>query len=104
VVFVTSHFQKPQSVVITPPKTGKNLTCHHKIAPHEERVFRRKIMSNARAVLVAREEAEAAVAEFLEMRAAILGRLTPEALRCVPAILERHLIERNTVTKSAKLE
>jgi hypothetical protein len=40
-------------------------------------------------------EAETAVTEFLEMRAAILGRLSPEALRCVPDILDRHLKERN---------
>jgi hypothetical protein len=45
-------------------------------------------------------EAEAAVAKFLEMRAAILGRLSPEALRCVPGILERYLKERNASTKS----
>lgn len=41
------------------------------------------------------KEAEAAVAEFLEMRAAILGRLSPEALRCVAAIFERRMEERN---------
>lgn len=28
---------------------------------------------------------------FLEMRAAILGRLSPEALRCVAAIFERRM-------------
>jgi hypothetical protein len=43
--------------------------------------------------LVAEKEAEEAVAEFLDMRAAILGRLSPEALRCVPGILGRHLEE-----------
>jgi hypothetical protein len=41
-----------------------------------------------------RREAEEAVAEFLEMRAAILGRLSPEALRCVAAIFERRTEER----------
>ena len=44
---------------------------------------------------VAEKEAEAAVAEFLEMRAAILGRLSPEALRCVTAIFERRAEERS---------
>jgi len=44
---------------------------------------------------VAEKEAEAAVAEFLEMRAAILGRLSPEALRCVAAIFERRTEERS---------
>jgi hypothetical protein len=44
-------------------------------------------------VLVAEREAEAAVDEFLEMRAAILGRLSPEALRCVAAIFERRMEE-----------
>jgi hypothetical protein len=42
----------------------------------------------------AERQAEAAVAEFLEMRAAILGRLSPEALRCVAAIFERRIEER----------
>jgi hypothetical protein len=42
---------------------------------------------------VADREAEAAVSEFLEMRAAILGRLSPEALRCVAAIFERRMEE-----------
>lgn len=37
------------------------------------------------------KEAVAAVAEFLEMRAAILGRLSPEALRCVAGIFERRM-------------
>jgi hypothetical protein len=50
--------------------------------------------SATNSVLIAEKEAEAAVAEFLEMRAAILGRLSPEALRCVPGILERHIEER----------
>ena len=40
---------------------------------------------------VTEKEAEAAVAEFLEMRAAILGKLSPEALRCVAAIFERRM-------------
>lgn len=51
-------------------------------------------MSSENNVLVAEKEAEEAVAEFLEMRATILGRLSPEALRCVPSILERHMEER----------
>jgi hypothetical protein len=38
---------------------------------------------------VAEKEAEAAVSEFIEMRTAILGRLSPEALRCVALIFER---------------
>jgi hypothetical protein len=50
-------------------------------------------MSAANSVLVAEKEAEAAVSEFLEMRAAILGRLSPEALRCVAAIFERRVEE-----------
>jgi hypothetical protein len=41
----------------------------------------------------AERQAEGAVAEFLEMRAAILGRLSPEALRCVAAIFERRMEE-----------
>ena len=41
----------------------------------------------------AEKEAEAAVAEFLEMRDAILGKLSPEALRCVAAIFERRMEE-----------
>jgi hypothetical protein len=49
------------------------------------------------------KEAEAAVAEFLEVRAAILGRLSPEALRCVPGILYRHLAERDAPVKSGQL-
>lgn len=60
-------------------------------------------MSTANTVdsfLAAEKEAEAAVAEFLEMRAAILGRLSPEALRCVPGILDRHSKERNAFIKS----
>jgi len=44
-------------------------------------------------VLAAEKEAEEAIAEFLEMRAAILGRLSPEALRCVAAIFERRMHE-----------
>lgn len=44
--------------------------------------------------LTAEQEAEVAVLEFLEMRAAILGKLSPEALRCVPAVFERHMEER----------
>jgi len=42
----------------------------------------------------AEKEAEAAVSEFLEMRAAILGKLSLEALRCVPAILEQRMEEK----------
>jgi hypothetical protein len=41
----------------------------------------------------AEKEAEAAVDEFLEMRAAILGKLSPEALRCVATIFERRVEE-----------
>jgi len=52
-------------------------------------------MSTANSVLVAEQEAEAAVSEFLDMRAAILGRLSPEALRCVADIFERRMEERN---------
>jgi hypothetical protein len=48
-------------------------------------------MSAVNDVLVAEQQAEAAVAEFLEMRDAILGRLSPEALRCVAAIFERRM-------------
>jgi hypothetical protein len=51
-------------------------------------------------VLVAEKEAEEAVAEFIEMRAAILGRLSPEALRCVAAIFERRTEERNETNAS----
>jgi len=54
-----------------------------------------KNMSAANSVLVAEKEAEAAVSEFLEMRAAILGRLSPEALRCVAAIFERRMEEKH---------
>lgn len=50
-------------------------------------------MSTENTVLVAEKEAEAAVAKFLEMRAAILGRLSPEALRCVASIFERRMDE-----------
>jgi hypothetical protein len=50
-------------------------------------------MSTTNTVLVAEKEAEAAVSEFLEMRAAILGRLSLEALRCVAATFERRLEE-----------
>ena len=57
-------------------------------------------MNTENTVLVAEREAEAAVSEFLEMRAAILGRLSPEALRCVPGILDRYLKERNVSIKS----
>jgi hypothetical protein len=42
----------------------------------------------------AERQAEAAVSEFLEMRAAILERLSPEALRCVAAIFERRMEEK----------
>jgi len=45
-------------------------------------------------VIVAEQEAEAAVSEFLEMRAAILGRLSLDALRCVAAIFEQRMEER----------
>jgi len=51
-------------------------------------------MSTTNTALVAEKEAEAAVSEFLEMRAAILGRLSPEALRCVAAIFERRMEEK----------
>jgi len=94
VVFVTALFSKLQLLVVPPPKTDNLLTCHYRIAPHEGRVLRRKIMSTANTT-AAEREAEAAVAEFLEMRAAILGRLSPEALRCVAAIFERRMEERN---------
>jgi len=50
-------------------------------------------MNTENSVLVAEQQAEAAVSEFLEMRAAILGRLSPEALRCVAATFERRLEE-----------
>lgn len=50
--------------------------------------------STANSVLLAEREAEAAVSEFLEMRAAILGKLSVEALRCVPAVLEQRIEER----------
>jgi len=43
--------------------------------------------------VTAEKEAEAAVTEFLERRAQILGRLSPEALRCVAAIFERRMEE-----------
>ena len=56
-------------------------------------------MSNSRItenpVLLAEKEAEAAVAEFLEMHAAILARLSPEALRCVLTIFELRMKERS---------
>lgn len=58
-------------------------------------------MSTENTVLVAEKEAEAAVAEFLEMRAAILGRLSPEALRCVAAIFERRM-EKSKEKKSSR--
>jgi len=51
-------------------------------------------MSTENSVLLAEQEAEAAVSEFLDMRAAILGRLSPVALRCVAAIFERRMEER----------
>jgi hypothetical protein len=51
-------------------------------------------MSAANSVLVAEKEAEAAVSEFLEMRTRILGRLSPEALRCVADIFERRMEEK----------
>jgi len=94
VVFVTCHFSEPQRVVVTPPKTAPGLTCHHKIAPHEGRLGEKKNMSTVHPTLTTEKEAEAAVAEFLEMRAAILGRLSPEALRCVAAIFERRMEEK----------
>jgi hypothetical protein len=50
-------------------------------------------MSAANTTVNVEREAEAAVAEFLEMRAAILGRLSPEALRCVAVIFERRMEE-----------
>lgn len=52
-------------------------------------------MSTVHPAITAEKEAEVAVSEFLEMRAAILGRLSPEALRCVAAIFERRMEERN---------
>jgi hypothetical protein len=51
-------------------------------------------MSTVHPTLTTEKEAEAAVAEFLEMRTAILGRLSPEALRCVAAIFERRMEEK----------
>ncbi len=51
-------------------------------------------MSAANSTDAAEREAEAAVSEFLETRAAILGRLSPEALRCVAAIFERWMEEK----------
>jgi hypothetical protein len=51
-------------------------------------------MSTVHPTLTTEKEAEAAVAEFLDMRAAILGRLSPEALRCVAAIFERRMEEK----------
>ena len=56
-------------------------------------------MSTAHPAITAEEEAESAVAEFLQMRAAILGRLSPEALRCVAAIFERRMEERSPKQK-----
>jgi hypothetical protein len=53
-------------------------------------------MNTENSVLVAEQEAEAAVSQFLEMRATILGRLSPEALRCVAAIFERRMEEKKT--------
>lgn len=50
-------------------------------------------MSAENSVVAAEKEAEAAVSEFLEIRAAILGRLSPEALRCVAEIFERRMKE-----------
>jgi hypothetical protein len=109
VVFVAPTIFEPQRVVVPPPKTDKDLTCHHKIARHEGRrdecrraqfgrayggqrsnLLRRKNMSGTK-TSSAEKEAEAAVNEFLEMRAAILGRLSPEALRCVAGIFERRM-------------
>jgi hypothetical protein len=52
-------------------------------------------MSTVHPAITAEKEAEAAVSEFLEMRAAILGRLSPEALRCVAAIFEQRAEERS---------
>jgi hypothetical protein len=43
----------------------------------------------------AEQEAEQAVEKFLEMRAQILGRLSPAALRCVAGIFERRMEERS---------
>jgi hypothetical protein len=50
---------------------------------------------------LAEKEAEAAVSEFIEMRAAILGRLSPEALRCVALIFERR-VEESSPKRSAR--
>jgi len=58
-------------------------------------------MSTVHPARTAEKEAEAAVAEFLEVRAAILGRLSPEALRCVAAIFERRMEERKERKTSA---
>ena len=60
-------------------------------------------MSTASTALDAEKEAGAAVSEFLEMRAAILGRLSPEALRCVAAIFERQMEERHEKKNSRKI-
>ena len=61
-------------------------------------------MKSADNVRTAEEQAEIAVCEFLEVRAAILGRLSSEALRCVPAIFERHAEERKEVKNSRRGE
>ena len=52
-----------------------------------------KLMSTTDTGLGERE-AEVAVTEFLEMRAAILGRLSPKALRCVAVIFELRMKEK----------
>lgn len=69
------------------------MTWYCKLTRPEGRVFEEKNMCTENLVLVAEREAEAAVVEFLEMRAAILGRLSPEALRCVADIFERRMEE-----------
>lgn len=53
--------------------------------------------------LAAEQEAEAAVAEFLEMPAAIVARLSPEALRCVPAVFDRHIEERKEKKRKTRI-
>jgi hypothetical protein len=92
VVFVTSHFSKPQSVVVPPPKTDKSLTCHHKIAPHEGR-FEKKNMSTAKNTIEvgfrpskAARQVEEAARELLAQHARILERLSPEALACFTSL------------------
>lgn len=58
--------------------------------------------STANSTLIAEREAEAAVTEFLEMRATILGRLSAEALRYVPIGFERQSEERARQKKNSR--